>query len=718
MNRTAYLATGQMITLLENLSQIHVDIHGRENIPDGAIIFVVNHFTRIETLLLPAHIYRLTHVPVWSLAAATFFEGPMSGFLDKVGAVSTSNPDRDRLMVKSLLTGEANWIIFPEGRMVKDKEYVEKTRFLISRAGGRRPPHTGAATLALRTEFYRQRLRQLNSQQPAEAKRLQELFQIDDLAPVLKKKTWIVPVNMTYYPLRARENVLSTLADRFGGDIEESTREELLTEGTMFFAGVDIDIRFGPPLEITECLQCSLIEQDMFSQKRIDFDDRLASRSMMRQEAVKLMERYMAAIYRLTTVNHDHLFASLLKAMPFRKIDEEDFRRRVFLLAALELEKTGVFCHRSLNIGQVALLTDDRFHKFRDFLLLSEHTGVLHRQDGLLVKNPAKFSSSFDLHRARLENPIGVIANEVIPLKALQQQIRLMAWLPGWLVRSRVAATLERQALAEFESDYQRFHHPGETKERAVGAPVLLKGRSRELGVVLVHGFLAAPRELAELAAYLHGKGLWVYTVRLRGHGTAPEDLAMRTGADWVESVDLGYALMSATCKRVVVGGFSFGGGMALDCAARIAKVAGVFAVCPPFRLQNISSRLAPLVASWNKVMDWLNYEGAKKEFVEISPERPEINYARLPVAGLWEMGRFMKELEPKLAGVVVPTLVVQSQGDPVVDPAGTKDIFARLGAADKEYQAFAFNRHGIVAGEGAERVHGVIGTFVDRLRG
>jgi esterase/lipase len=247
---------------------------------------------------------------------------------------------------------------------------------------------------------------------------------------------------------------------------------------------------------------------------------------------------------------------------------------------------------------------------------------------------------------------------------------------------------------------------------------VLLKGRSRELGVVLVHGFLAAPRELAELAAYLHGKGLWVYTVRLRGHGTAPEDLAMRTGADWVESVDLGYALMSATCKRVVVGGFSFGGGMALDCAARIAKVAGVFAVCPPFRLQNISSRLAPLVASWNKVMDWLNYEGAKKEFVEISPERPEINYARLPVAGLWEMGRFMKELEPKLAGVVVPTLVVQSQGDPVVDPAGTKDIFARLGAADKEYQAFAFNRHGIVAGEGAERVHGVIGTFVDRLRG
>jgi hypothetical protein len=45
-----------------------------ESIPAGSIIFVVNHFTRIETLLLPYHIYAHTHVPVWSLADQSFLK--------------------------------------------------------------------------------------------------------------------------------------------------------------------------------------------------------------------------------------------------------------------------------------------------------------------------------------------------------------------------------------------------------------------------------------------------------------------------------------------------------------------------------------------------------------------------------------------------------------------------------------------------------------------
>ena len=715
MNYSAYLATGKMIALMQSFSKIKITANGQESLPDGSIIFVVNHFTRIETLLLPYHIYTHTHVPVWSLADQSFFEGPLSGILGKVGAVSTRNPDRDRLIVKTLLTGEANWIIFPEGRMVKDKT-ASLPSFFNLRSGKRRSARTGAATLALRTEFYRNRLRHLLAENRSEAERLQSMFQIEDLEPVLAGKTWIVPINLTYYPLRAEENVLSTLADRFAGTISERLREELLTEGTMFFDGVDIDIRFGPAIPVAESLTSSRIKRDMFSLRQINFDDQLPSLRAMRRQAGMLMHRFMSDIYRMTTVNHDHLFASMLKALPFDKISEVDFRRRVFLLAELIPDKSAVFCHHSLHIAQVALLTDDRYHKYRDFLDLARETGNLLKEKDFLLRNSANFSAESEFHRIRIDNPLGVAANEVQSLVGLNLQVRLLAWLPEMMIRHRVVDLLQRQAADQFEADYTRFHRPEESKEREVGAPLLLEGTTQELGIVLVHGFLAAPREMLELATHLHDKGYWVYCVRLRGHGTTPEDLATRAANDWIESVDIGYAMMSAICTRVVMGGFSFGGGLVLDCAARIPGLAGVFAVSPPFQLQNIATRLAAAVTSWNRLMGAVQFSAAAKEYIDTTPERPLINYARVPVAALLELIRFMKNLELRLKDVTVPTLIVQGLRDPVVNSEETARLFNSIGAEQKRYETWDLARHGILAGEGTEEIHEAIADFIDEL--
>lgn len=702
---------------MEALSKVNVNIHGRENIPGGSLVFVVNHFTRIETLLLPYHIYHLTNRPVWSLADAAMFSGALGQILETLGNLSTKAPDRDRVIVKSLLTGEANWIIFPEGCMVKDKVLVEHARYLISCAGGRRSPHTGAATLALRTEFYRQRLRRLSAELPAEAERLQQAFGIDDLTPVLSGKTSIVPVNITYYPLRAKENALSRLADIFLKPLAERYHEELLTEGAMVLDGVDIDIRFGQPMESGECLACASIEQDIFSQKRIDFDDRLPSRPAMRREGYKLMRRYMTAIYEHTTVNHDHLFASLLRSLPFSRFTEEYFRRRAFLLAS-STALSGLYRHQSLESGQVSLLTDDRHHKFSEFFSLALETGVIRQEGALLVKDPAKFSSPLDLNRARIDNPIGVIANEVLPLKVLQREVLLTALIPATFIDRLVHKRLLSRADQEFEADYKTFFRTGESKERDIGRPYLIKGRSRKVGVVLVHGFLAAPRELSELADYLGKQGLWVAVVRLKGHGTSPDDLALRSGDDWRESIDSAYAALNMVCTRVVLVGFSFGGGLALDCTARNKNVAGVVAVCPPLRLQDFSSRFAPSLDIWNRLMTAVHYQKGKREFMEITPEHPDINYHRLPVAGLAALEQFMSELEAQLPNITTPTLIIQSQGDPIVDPEGTRLLFEMLGSPQKEYRQFDFARHGILLGEGAGKVHAVIGEFIEMIRG
>ncbi len=256
MNRFAYRTTELAIKALSLFSKARINIHDKTNIPKGSLIFVINHFTRMETLFLPYHLYYLTgKKPVWSLGDAELFKGALGDYLKSVGSVSTRSPDRDMLMVKSLLTGEASWIIYPEGRMVKNKKLVEKGRFMLSYAGGKRPPHTGAATLALRTEFYRQRIIALSETLPDEARRLMSLFQIKDIESLKATRTVIVPVNITYYPMRSKENTLSRIAEFFVDHPSDRMMDEMMTEGAMLLSGVDIDIRFGTAISIQDYLE-------------------------------------------------------------------------------------------------------------------------------------------------------------------------------------------------------------------------------------------------------------------------------------------------------------------------------------------------------------------------------------------------------------------------------------------------------------------------------
>ncbi|HIJ41968.1 MAG TPA: alpha/beta fold hydrolase, partial [Deltaproteobacteria bacterium] len=210
------------------------------------------------------------------------------------------------------------------------------------------------------------------------------------------------------------------------------------------------------------------------STRRIDFDDPIPSKRPMHRIALEIMFQYMSAIYGMTTVNHDHLFASLLRLIPNRKIDEMDFRQKAFLAVTMHLNQMGVYPHEDLG------------------------------------------------------------------------------------------------------------------KDKGVGMPYLIGNRSRRTGIVLVHGYMAAPPEIKKLAEYLGKRSFLVYAPRVSGHGTSPDDLAARTRKDWMESVDEGYAIVSCLCKQVVVGGFSTGAGLALDLAARVSGVKAVFAVSPPLQLQDL----------------------------------------------------------------------------------------------------------------------------------
>ena len=132
--------------------------------------------------------------------------------------------------------------------------------------------------------------------------------------------------------------------------------------------------------------------------------------------------------------------------------------------------------------------------------------------------------------------------------------------------------------------------------------------------------------------------------------------------------------------------------------------------------LKDFSSKFAPAVDMWNKIMDRAYKVGPKKEFVENKPENQHINYLRNPISGVREIERLMDHLEPRLPSLKMPTLIVQSRRDPVVDPKGSRKIFELIGTDEKEYILFNFDRHGILLGEGAQKVYKAIGEFVKQF--
>ncbi len=667
MNRFAYYMSGYAFKAFSGISKARITIHNREKIPKGALIFTANHFTRIETVFLPYHIHEMTKKPVWSLAAAELFQGSLKGILEAMGGVSTRDPQRDFLIVKSLLGGRAECIIFPEGMMVKNKKITRDGELMLYEDGKIQRPHTGAAILALTTEFYRERLRRLAKVNPNEFDRLVALYELDDSDKVLLEETFIVPVNLTYYPVRAKENMLSKMALNMLENPSQRVIDELLTEGTMLFSGVDVDIRFGDPIPIQPYLFDGFIESDLMTRRPVAFSNRMSSHHVMKQNAHEIMEKYMRSVYTMTTLNHDHIFASILKYMPQspdEAIDSFDFRCRAYL--ATFACAMSLYCnfHRNLYENQIHLLTDDRFKKFAEFLELARETGVVEIKDGKIYKNHGRLEAPSVFHTVRIDNPVSVIANEVEPLTQLQALLSDIAVKSPADIIQLLVYRIEDRQFTQYVEDFKRFAAPltmSENSRKDVfdnGRPQLLEpemvhidpthskdkdsadrnstdmdstdrhpieelttGSSsldsefgigidpqslhpkKGIGILLIHDYLSSPGEMLHCGRYFQSKGFTVYLPRLPGHGTAPDNLSDVTFTQWMEAVEEGAVLLGGLCSKIIVGGIGMGGVLGLTLQSFIKGIDAFFMISPPTRIKDYPDEFFPSGGLWNQMI-------------------------------------------------------------------------------------------------------------------
>jgi esterase/lipase/1-acyl-sn-glycerol-3-phosphate acyltransferase len=700
---------------------IDIRLHGIENVPDQPVVYVVNHFTRLETGLMPYIIKKHIKKDAVSLAAQYFFEGKMKNFMDNVGAVSTADPNRDKIFISSLLADSHPVIIFPEGQIIKDKKLVEKGKYIVYNTGIRRPPHSGAAQIALLTEFLREKLRIFKSRgDKTSIARILSRFDLRtaDVETIISKETHIVPVNITYYPVRARQNALSTLAGKYFHNISTRLQEELEVEGPIVLGKVDIDINFGRPIPAKKYIASK------WKLKRMMADDNVYLNtgdfkkiSAFRKICVRLMYDYMKAIYAMTTVNHDHIMSYILASYRKKIFSENNFKKRIFL-AIEHLRNIGLpNCHTSLYRKQFYLLTDDRHEKYENFIKEAVDNHYIKVENGIITKNSERFSAPSDFHTIRRDNIIEVLKNEIEPLRNLTRAIDWQKFVPDFFIKWKVKNTFIKLDKNLFEEDYARYYLPAESKPKNIGEPFFLRRFFSRKGVILVHGYMAAPEEIRPLAEYLYKNGYNVYGVRLRGHGTAPEDLAARNCEKWYDSVSRAYIIMKNSVKTLSIAGFSMGGGIALlQAANKPGRFASVISINAPLKLKSVVSKFAPFVVAWNTLLDKMSMEKLKKEFIENDPENPQINYVRNPIRGGYELDRLMRVVENRLKNVTDPALIIQASGDPVVDPVSGQVIFDKLGTKEKQLFPVNANHHGILRGVEANSVNSTVLMFLEKV--
>lgn len=729
INQATYEWTGRFITTLKKILRVNLKLHQSKDQIRAGEIFLFNHFARFETFIPQHLIYQETGVFCRSVAASDFFvEGsPFSNYLLNIGGVPNHHPRLLPFMAEEILRGR-KVIIFPEGGMVKDRRVLDsRGQYSVYSPTARktRKQHTGAAILALALDAFKTAI--LRAHESGNARRLRAWVEAlgleseEALIAAARRPTLIVPANITFYPIRASDNVLHKAAELLSRELSRGLSEELLIEGNILLKDTDMDIRLGDPVrtagfwnwwerKLIARLASKIDSLDGFFQLTRDgegWSGRVAA-WRTRRKALQIRDEYMHRMYTGVTVNLGHLASRLILRFAAKgqtEVDHATFHKTLYLTVKNVQKEPFVSLHQDLqNPEAYNGLAGGECHGLSEIMETAVSMNLVEKENGRYRFLP-KLCQEHDFNVIRLENLVAVYANEVAPISGVARSVEQAIEEASALDDQSLARMRFDDKLRAHAWDRQYFSQPpyeetdGQETATESGEPFLLLPEGRkELGIVLVHGFLASPAEVRPFGEKLQALGYPVIGVRLKGHGTSPWDLRERSWHDWLESVRQGYAVMSAFARRICLIGFSTGGALSLRLAADCPeRLVGVAAISVPMKFRDRNMIFVPLVHGVNELVRWVSSLEGVMPFRPRDSEHPHINYRNVPIRGLYELRQMVDELEERLPDVQCPVTLIQGSDDPVVEPKSAELIHMRLGTSQKKLFMVPSTRHGIL---------------------
>ncbi len=692
-------SSGYVLSILEKVLNSDIKIVGIENIPkNNPRIFVANHFTRIEAILVPYALYELTGKKVGVIADDGLFKTYFGNFLKNLGALPKSHPNRNNIILGEILTGKKDWMIFPEGKMVKAKDIVKtNNHYCVKIDDEESRVFTGSAFFAIYSELLR---KDYINKKIKNISKFKKKYLIKQEDTINDKETMIVPINISYSPLRNGENLLKRIAENLFDNIDEKFLEEIEIESNIILKSKTI-IRILKPISLHKML-------------KDNYEVELNHKTTIEKLRYKLTLKFMKRIYENLTIRFEHIFALILYHYPKEVICKDYFKRLVYLIATKVKQDCELF-EDDLQKDIINLISYEKYPPFNEILKIAIRDKILIQTRNNYIINKNNLLNKHTHNTIRIKNILRVILNEVLVIDKMNKIVKEQITLCSKEINTKLLEILEKEEQEEFENDYLQFKNIEHIKDKQIGQHYTLTNSNSNKCVIAIHGFSSSPKEVEEMALYLNYKGLNVYAPRLKGHGTVPEDLKNRNYKDWYNSVSRAITIATLKFEKIYIVGFSTGGLLALLSSKKyFLQLKGVVCINAALNLKDIRiNTLLPAINFWNEIVNSFNANTLAKEYVDNHPRYPEINYNKHYVKSIMQLKELMTKTKKNLNKIKANTLIIQAKDDPIVNITSAYEIYEKIHSKNKELIILEQNEHVIIKGEESKRVFEEILNFI-----
>ena len=222
-------------------------------------------------------------------------------------------------------------------------------------------------------------------------------------------------------------------------------------------------------------------------------------------------------------------------------------------------------------------------------------------------------------------------------------------------------------------------------------------------GILLLHGLTGTPSEMRPLRRPLERLGCTVDAPLLPGHGATHRELLSTGWSDWLAGARRAALDLASRCDTVVVAGLSMGALLATLLAADDPRIDGIALLSPTLRFDGTSIPwtrwLLPLAYGLPFARGRLYWSerppyGLKDERLQSliaraiaaakRGESTRYGLFRTYVGSILELDRLVRQVLCRASAVRCPLLVVQSVDDTITSDRSAREIFDRIGSAEK----------------------------------